>query len=144
MSKTDRSIVSRRAALKSGGVAALAASLLTVGAPVSAATPPAADPHMADLAVESLATLAEYRAAESEHRAAAAALLATLSPQQRELYLTLEAAANDRDAMRAMVTQREMARHLPGLSPALDLVWRHVEETDPINWAHCCTPDERL
>lgn len=144
MSKADRTIVSRRAALKSGGVAALAAGLLSVGAPASAAPPPAADPHRADLAAESLATLAEYRAAESEHRAASAALLASLSPQQRELYLTLEAAANERDAMRAMVTQREMARHLPGLSPALDLIWQHVEAIDPLNWARCCTPDERV
>lgn len=49
----------------------------------------------------------------------------------------LEKRSSEADAYMDML-QAEMVRHLPGLAPALMLVWEHVRGNLPANVGHCC------
>src|SRR5687767_15838732 len=93
MSDTDRTIVTRRRALQTGTLFLGAGLLGAAGTPPVAAEPPALPTNLTpvistdDLAADVRELLAEYEDYRDQHLAAADALMATLSPEQRKLYI---------------------------------------------------------
>lgn len=66
------------------------------------------------------------------------ALKATLHPA---MWAAVHEALEQRDVMAQAFTDllvAELGRHLPGLAPALMLVWDHVKEITPKNVGFCC------
>ena len=65
---------------------------------------------------------------------------ATLTEEQRKVYREIESQRNEFFTLSADVWVQELARHFPGLAPAITAVWLHVNETsnEP---GTCCTPE---
>ncbi len=102
----------------------------------TAATPAApADP----LARISLELLAEYRTAAEVRDAAERALAEHLSPTAVALERTLSDAVADMHGAENDFHVAELCRHLPGLAPAIRLVWAHVIDARLDQVGICCT-----
>jgi hypothetical protein len=81
-------------------------------------------------------------AAAGVHPPAVAALEATLSPAQKQLYNTVSDATSDRDATHQEWIAAEMARHAPGLSTIIRLLWVHAIAEGLSYRSFCCTVAE--
>lgn len=131
MSVVHRSTISRRHALKTGGFAALAASLL---APTNvAAAPPVTVAAVVDSAPLRAAADAQVVAMQRADRALAAiedALWSQLTPVQRQLLDEYQGGMADLYTSIARLQIIEVARHFPGLAPALVAMWDHVDGSD--------------
>ena len=102
----------------------------------TAATPVApTDP----LARVSLELLAEYRTAAQARDAADRALAEYLSPTAVVLGRTLSDAVTDMHGAENDFHVAELCRHLPGLAPAIRLVWMHVLDARLERVGACCT-----
>ena len=102
----------------------------------TAATPVApTDP----LARVSLELLAEYRVASEARDAADHALAEHLSPTAQALERLLSDAVTDLHAATTDFQVAEVCRHLPGLAPAIRLVWMHVIDARLDRVGACCT-----
>ena len=102
----------------------------------TAATPvEPADP----LARISLELLAEYRVASEARDAADRALAEHLSPTAAALERALSDAVTDLHAATTDFQVAEVCRHLPGLAPAIRLVWAHVLDARLDRVGACCT-----
>ncbi len=91
------------------------------------------------LAAESRQRREEYEAARSAAEAAWALARATADPTTRAAYdrvSALEGVAHDA-CTRMFVA--ELARHLPGLAPAIHLLWAHIVEARLQRVGTCCT-----
>jgi hypothetical protein len=144
----DRSIpITRRSALRTGGLAALAAGLLgSAGTGTAAAQPASAAPlvvgtttNIDDLVAESLAHLARSNAACTAVDDVEEALKATLSPEQLALFTDYEHAAHHSEWAAEQMYVAELARHLPGLAPMVWAMWHHVIEGEI---GVCCLPED--
>jgi hypothetical protein len=149
MPHTDRTTVSRRSALRTGGLAAIMAGLLGTTITPAAAAEPIAIPNVLptvvntdDLTADWMRLLAQVNAEDNAWWAADTALEATLSPEQRELYHKAVDATPDRDTTYHEWISAEMARHAPGFSTMIRLLWVHAiaERTDCRSF--CCTVAE--
>ena len=143
--------ITRRAALTTGTLTALGVGLLAAAGarPEPVAAEPLAVPTVLptvvcpdDLAADCRALLAQLREEEAAYWAAVRDLEATLSPAQAKLWSTLSDATSDKDCTVHEWISAEMARHAPGLSTVIRLLWLHViaEGTDCRSF--CCTPAE--
>ena len=85
-----------------------------------------------------LELLAEAGAADRRRAAADEALKAHLSPQAMAAYRELVDAIDDERGAWIDVHVAELARHLPGMAPAVRLLWAHVidERVDAVGT--CC------
>ena len=115
---------------------------VTPAEPVLAAAFPPIPPAAASddaLATVAREALAEARAADRRERELAEALEEHLSPKANELYRELaDVAAESRTAW-LDVHVAELARHLPGLGPAIRLLWAHVIDERIDRIGACCT-----
>jgi hypothetical protein len=142
--------VTRRSALKNGGIAAIVAGLIgTIGtAPAAAAAIQAtalgtvAPADLADMTAEALRLRLRARETMDAVNEAGTPLWESLTPAQRKLYeghddllaAHFEAAHDWHMA--------ELFRHFPGLSPALFATWQHVMESHGSDGT-CCFPDPK-
>jgi hypothetical protein len=94
-----------------------------------------------DLAAESRRLLERLEQARGVSRAAAEALEAALTPEQRELSYRASDAENDRTMAYYELLSAEMARHAPGLAPMIRLLWEHAVQTSTDELGTCCTPE---
>ena len=127
--------VTRRAALRTGGLAAIAASLLgtTTTAPsVAAQTPPPlpwlgsiSAPDLANMTAESQRLHDLCRETLIEAARLNQQLSATLTPEQDALS---DVALGEHYGATLNWYMSELRRHLPGIAPALLAVWEHVRE----------------
>ena len=110
---------------------------MTTEATTNTTTAPAerADP----LARVSLELLAEYRVASEARDAADRALAEHLSPTAQALERALTDAVTDLHAATTDFQVAEVCRHLPGLAPAIRLVWMHVLDARLDRVGACCT-----
>ena len=136
--------ISRRRALK---LPASLAAVLALGSTLPSLAPGApAVPservivvNASDLATASRERLAAYQAATTERQALETTLLATLTPDQQALYAQVEEAGTFVDTLHVDVFVAELARHLPGVAPALQLVWdQHILAQDFDDVGRCC------
>lgn len=142
--------VSRRSALRTGGLAAIAASLLgTTTAPVAAQTPALAPlPWLGSVAAPGLADLTAEcerlhdRCRETLHEAARLdrELDATLTPEQRDQSIAADNALGEHHSATIDWYIAEIGRHLPGIAPAIFAIWEHVRE-ELGSPGVCCFPD---
>ena len=91
------------------------------------------------LARISLELLAEYRTAAEARDAADRALAEHLSPTAVALGRTLSDAVTDMHGAENDFHVAELCRHLPGLAPAIRLVWMHVLDARLDRVGACCT-----
>ena len=91
------------------------------------------------LARISLELLAEYRVASEARDAADRALAEHLSPTAVALGRTLSDAVTDMHGAEIDLHVAELCRHLPGLAPAIRLVWMHVIDARLDRVGSCCT-----
>jgi len=105
-------------------------NITTSAAPVAPTDP---------LARISLELLAEYRTAVQARDAADRALAEHLSPTAVALGRTLSDAVTDMHGAENDFHVAELCRHLPGLAPAIRLVWAHVIDARLDRVGACCT-----
>jgi hypothetical protein len=94
--------------------------------------------NMSDLVADVEQHVERSNAACERADTAEDALRATLSPDQRALFETYDRARIDRELESEQMYIADMARHLPGLAPALWALWYHVIEA---RLGECCLPD---
>jgi hypothetical protein len=153
MSDSQRTITgasvrqSRRSAIRTGGLAAIMAGLIGTTTPPVAAQPAPALTTIApvlasDLEATSRAFLRRSREGTEDYLELHDAFTATFTPEQRALWLEVEAALGARDSLAQDLHFAEVVRHFPGLAPALWTVYRDHD----IGWhdrvATCCTEIE--
>jgi len=102
----------------------------TATAPVAPADP---------LARVSLELLAEYRTAAEVRDAAERALGEHLSPTAVALGRAVSDAVTEMHGAENDFHVAELCRHLPGLAPAIRLVWMHVLDARLDRVGACCT-----
>jgi len=90
------------------------------------------------LARISLELLADYRTA-SEARDAADRALEHLSPTAQVLERALSDAVTDLHAATTEFQVAEVCRHVPGLAPAIRILWAHVLDCRLDRVGACCT-----
>jgi hypothetical protein len=144
---SDSQRTTRRSLLQTGGIAAIAAGLLgTTSAPTVAAEPlplPNALPTVVstvDLDADCDRLLADLKREDAAYWAADAALEATMTPGQIKLYHTLSDAESDRRTTYHEWISAEMARHAPGLSTVIRLLWLHAIAECTNDLSACCRP----
>ena len=91
------------------------------------------------LARMSLELLAEYRTAAGARDSADRALAEHPSPTAVALGRTLSDAVTDMHGAENDFHVAELCRHLPGLAPAIRLVWMHVLDARLDRVGACCT-----
>ena len=91
------------------------------------------------LARISLELLAEYRVASDARDAADRALAEHLSPTAAALERALSDAVTDLQAATTDFQVAEVCRHLPGLAPAIRILWAHVLDCRLDRVGVCCT-----
>jgi hypothetical protein len=136
--------VTRRSALRTTALASMAAALLghsthattaaaAAPAPVTLATVVNAD----DLAAESL-----HRAAQLDEATAAMwsrlAALDLTDDQRRAVGLWFDDEVGHQMVAYTDLMAGELIRHMPGLAPALALIWEHVQEERTDAYGRCC------
>jgi len=111
-------------------------TLTTEATTTTAATPVApTDP----LACVSLELLSEYRTAAEARDAADRALAEHLSATAQALGRAVSDAVTDMHGAENDLHVNELCRHLPGLAPAIRLVWAHVLDARLDRVGSCCT-----
>ena len=104
----------------------------------------AADPPADPLVRASLGALAEAREAGRQRDAAERAMKRHLSPQAMAVYRALVDAIDTERGMWMDVRVAELARHFPGLAPAIQLAWAHVIDRRIDAIGGCCAPGEAV
>ena len=117
--------LTRRSALRTGGLAAIMAGLLGT----STAAPASAQP------ARSLATVVHTDDLAAECRR----LSAMLSPEQATLLRRFSDATSNGQTLCEEWQAAELARHLPGLAPAIRMVWTHTIGVAYQTPGGCCT-----
>lgn len=141
MSTMNRTTFSRRSALKSGGIAALIAGLAGTASAVSAAPEPQTTiVNAADLSAECRRLCAVVAARGVAERESDDALSATLTTEQKRLLNELVDRMTDRMVAEADFRIAEIARHLPGVAPAIALLSDHTLEVSFDLPGRCCAP----
>jgi hypothetical protein len=136
--------VTRRSAIRTGGLAALAAGLLGTTPAEASALPPASPlivgttTSMVDLVDEVRGYIADDNVTYEAEEAAEGALRETLGPEQHALFETYGQARTDREYITEQMYIAELGRHLSGLAPALWAIWSHM--TDGTRTGECCLP----
>jgi hypothetical protein len=137
----------RRRAIQIGSIGALAAGLLgttttTVAqpAPLQIPTVLPAVVSTEDLAADCDRLLAELKRADAAYWAADAAMLAMLAPEQYKLHNDYSDAMGERYLAYNEWISAEMARHAPGLSTVIRLLWLHAIAEGTADMSTCCTP----
>lgn len=131
--------LSRRAALRSGGLAALVAGLIG-----SAATPAHASGRDVvvvngdDLAATSIHVLAHHADEQAATETARERLWASLTAEQRRQLLVIEELKLNETNAWIEVIVSELGRHFPGIAPAVPLVWEHLLEQPVSDIGVCC------
>ena len=136
--------ITRRSALRTGALASLAAGMLGSAVPTEAAQP---------LPTPTLATVvnADDLAAEAGRRwVEVKAALGQLVEFQDEITARVSwdvanplfLAESDYNEAHSAWVMAELARHLPGLAPALLMLEHHIIETAYQKPGACCTVDE--
>lgn len=134
--------VTRRSALRTTGLAALAASLLGTAPTTAAASTPQTLATVIDtgaLAAHTDELLVRYHETVAAHLAATNAVADLLPRDQQHLLTDLDDAIAERHGAWGEVVVAEMARHAPGLAPLLWMLWQHVMETRTADVGRCCT-----
>jgi hypothetical protein len=135
--------ITRRSAIRTTGLAAIAAGLLGATRIEAASALPlivGTVSNMDDLAAEVALYVKRGNAAWSAEDDAEAALSATLSPEQHVLFRAYADARNDRETAHENLYISEIARHLPGLAPAIWAIWFHMTESGG-GTGQCCLPE---
>ena len=91
------------------------------------------------LAQMSLDLLAELRTTMAARDVADRALAEHLSPTAQALARTVSDAVTDMHGAENDLHVNEVSRHLPGLAPAIRLVWMHVIDARLDRVGSCCT-----
>ena len=91
------------------------------------------------LARISLELLAEYRTAAEVRDAAERALGEHLSPTAQALERAVSDAVSDLHGATTDLHVNELCRHLPGLGPAIRILWAHVMDCRLDGVGVCCT-----
>ena len=135
--------VSRRRALQTGTLATIAAGLLGTTTTASA-QPSTAAPLVVGTTTNMRALVADVEQHVTRSNAACEradmaenALQVTLSAEQRALFETYDQARHHRELESEELYLAEMARHLPGLAPAIWAMWDHVIQA---KLGECCLP----
>ena len=147
----DRTTMSRRNALRTGGLAAIAASLLGTAdaTPAVAAAPlpsAAASPVLgtvtdtAHLVAESTRLAYVCRETMTKLGVAGDALPAWLTEDEEDLFRAYDDAMSEHYSATLDLYLAELYRHFPGLAPALSRVAEHIQEGFNVVGA-CCMPD---
>jgi hypothetical protein len=145
MSTQNRTILSRRRALKTGSLAAIAAGLIGAGSPQATEAAPA------PLALAAPIDTAGLQADSYRHQEIVAetfqnlivaehAIRGTLSPAQLQVFNTYENALSGHYLTAWDMYVAEIARHLPGFAPAINALWQHIGGPDGIP-GECCLPN---
>ena len=140
--------MTRRNVIRTGGLFLGAGILAAAGTQPVAAQPPAGPTVLPtvvstdDLAADCARLLAQLREEDAAYWAAVGDLEATLSPAQAKLWRTVSDATSNRDCTYHEWTSAEMARHAPGLSTVIRLLWLHVIAEGTECRSFCCTPAE--
>lgn len=138
MSNANRTTVTRRGALKLGGIAALIAGVASAAPPV-AAVPETGVAASGDLAAECRRLHMEIQDWDARERAAYEALAITLTPEQIRLVGKLSDAMTDRLMTEMDWRLAEIARHLPGVAPSILLLNDHTVAESYDRPGRCCT-----
>jgi hypothetical protein len=93
--------------------------------------------HYAALIEASRAALADYRQADERATSATDALRAE-HPEIRETIDQVVELVMDRHEASTLLAVAELARHLPGLAPTLELVWSHCHDMYLDRVGRCC------
>jgi hypothetical protein len=91
------------------------------------------------LARFSLEALTELRAAVAERSRLTAEFEAHLSPTAKALFREVSDAYSESEGAEIRLHVSELARHFPGLAPAIRLAWAHVIDCRLDSVATCCT-----
>ncbi len=86
-----------------------------------------------------LEALAELRSTIEERRRLERGLMEHLSPTARKIYRDVCDAGSEMHGAEVRLHVAELARHLPGLAPAIRLVWAHVIDCRLDRVGACCT-----
>lgn len=138
--------LSRRSAIRTGGLAALAAGLLGAAraeaSPVTPASPliVGTTTNVDDLVEEVREYIEASNAAWSAQESLKGDLVEMLGPKQQEAFDAFERARDEADWTTQEMYLAELARHLPGLAPALWGLWRHILD-DGRGLGKCCLPE---
>jgi hypothetical protein len=134
--------ISRRSALRVGGLAALATGLL--GTPGTTAIADAAPDRVVVVNTHDLAEECRLRKAELLE-----ALRASVEAEElireglgSEAYLRVTSALSDLHFLQKRLMIAELARHLPGVGPVLLLLEEHIETVGYGKPGACCTVAE--
>jgi hypothetical protein len=136
--------ISRRSALRTGGIAAIVAGLIgTAGtAPVAATDQPVVLARVVnadDIRAEGGRLLADMEAQRAEYEALQDALYATLTPAQAALCGKMMDAFGGHHSRYSEWVSVEMARHMPGLAGVMRLLWAHAVAEPNADMGACCT-----
>ena len=136
--------ITRRSALRTGGLAAVMAGLM--GAGTVSAAPMASElaartvvVHVDDLAEECRHLNALYREKMDDHFDALGRFKATLTDEQFALFGRLIDSLGDSFVAEMGWQVAEIARHLPGLALAIRLVYEHTIVRTYDTPGECCT-----
>lgn len=139
--------ITRRSALTTGTLTALGIGLM--GAAGARPEPVAAEPTTLATVVNADDLTSECRAAWAEHEALRDVSLAlgrqldaVSTPEQRAAFMEWEAANNAANNAESSWQAAELARHLPGVAPAIMMIWDHVTHVSYGKPGTCCTPSE--
>lgn len=72
------------------------------------------------------------------------ALNGQLHPGIWQLVIGLVERRDEINEARTRTQMAELMRHLPGIAPAIGVVWEHVQNTNPENIGWCCTGEGRI
>lgn len=97
----------------------------------------------AELVTTSLALLADYREATDKAHALETTLREQLHPSLFEMVVTFAEARVDQIDAAWRLSEAELERHLPGLAPAIALVWDHVVDSWVDAAGRCCVSGDQ-
>jgi hypothetical protein len=143
--------ISRRYALRTGTLSALGVGLMAAAgaAPVAAepasptATPPLARVvNFPELAAESRRLAALCHETQQATGPASEALKAQIGEEHYRLAMAYMEGPHDqqRDVWHDLVVA-ELMRHLPGVAPAIGVVWLHIMESGYDEHGRCCVDE---
>jgi hypothetical protein len=145
--RMNETTITRRSALRTTTLTALGIGLMgAAGArpePVAAASSAtlATVVDAADLAAECRATWAEFKERSDVALALGRQHDAVSTPEQQAAFMEWEAASNDAKNAESDWQAAELARHLPGVAPVIQMLWRHITSVSYGQPGACCTPD---
>lgn len=142
--RATRPPITRRSAIQAGALSALGVGLMAAATGTTHAepAPQTVVVNTDDLADECRARYTEYRAASNTHNQLYDALRSLLSPDQRRLLSEYSDRGTENTVAFNDWMLAEVARHLPGMAPAIRMIAEHANTVAYRKPGACCTVAE--